>query len=174
MSTEVFRGKHFVVEQESIRRRDGGTFLAEWVSRADGVRIIARSSEGQLLLSDEYRHELGARDLRLPGGKVDKGRSPSAAAEAELQEETGLRAGHWSTSSGRPRHSRRSAIGFTTSKRAASSTTRVEHDEDEDIETVWVTVAEAVQLALEGKIGEDLSALQILRLAWREGHLCRP
>lgn len=173
MSTEVFRGKHFVVEQESIRRRDGGTFLAEWVSRADGVRIIARSSEGQLLLSDEYRHELGARDLRLPGGKVDKGRSPSAAAEAELQEETGLRAGHWST------------IGAT----QAFATVRyrvhyfeargliddpVEHDEDEDIETVWVTVAEAVQLALEGKIGEDLSALQILRLAWREGHLCRP
>ena len=40
--------------------------------------------------------------------------------------------------------------------------------EVEDIAVCWFSLAEATRMALDGRIGEDVSALQILRLADRE------
>lgn len=65
---EIFaRGKMFELVHET--QPDGRVF--EVARRAPGVRlIIANREEGKILLTKEFRRELGTHDFRLPGGKV--------------------------------------------------------------------------------------------------------
>src|SRR6266568_4139362 len=52
-----------------VRQPDGRVF--EIARRAPGVRvIIADRAAHKILLTKEFRQELGAHDFRLPGGKV--------------------------------------------------------------------------------------------------------
>ena len=163
----VYKGKWFTLEQEMVRMPDGKEFLAEWVSRTDGVRILARRGD-ELLLSDEYREELGARDNRLPGGKVENGHTPVEAAMAELQEETGYRAERWREIGSTQAFAMvRYRLHYFEARELSFEP--IDHDEGEDIRIRWVGLAEAADMAVDGRIGEDLSALQILRLANREG-----
>ena len=68
MNEEIFtRGKLF--ELIHITQDDGRIF--EVARRAPGVRlIICDKTNGKVLLTKEYRQELGEWDYRLPGGKV--------------------------------------------------------------------------------------------------------
>ena len=72
----------------------------EYVSRARGIRaavILAIDAEQHVLLVEQYRVPLGKRCLELPAGLIGDDDSspdedPAAAANRELEEETGYRA----------------------------------------------------------------------------------
>ena len=68
MNEEVFaKGKLF--ELVHLKQEDGRVF--EVARRAPGVRLIIHDkAAGKILLTKEYRRELGEWDYRLPGGKV--------------------------------------------------------------------------------------------------------
>ena len=68
MSEEIYaRGKLF--ELVHMQQPDGRVF--EVARRAPGVRLIVADMEAKkVLLTREYRSELGEWDYRLPGGKV--------------------------------------------------------------------------------------------------------
>lgn len=163
----TYRGKWVTVRHEPMHLSNGRTITAEWVERPDGVRVIAFNAKNELLLNDEYRAELGRRDLRLPGGKVEGGRSPLQAAAAELQEETGFSAAEW-TPLGvtQPFTMVRYRLHYFQARTLTFDP--IEHDEGEDIKQTWVTLPRAVEMALSGEIGEDSSCLQILRLAAKD------
>ncbi len=98
----VFRGQFFEVER--IAEMDGKTI--EIARRAPGVRvIIPNREERKILLTREFRRELGGWDHRLPGGKVFESLEEyesfrqggqdilgpaSAQAKVEAQEEAGI------------------------------------------------------------------------------------
>lgn len=61
----------------------------------DWVNVIALRTHGEgeapgVLLVRQWRFGTGAETLEIPGGVVDAGESPAAAARRELQEETGF------------------------------------------------------------------------------------
>jgi len=56
----------------------------------DWVLVIATTDEGQLVLVRQYRHGVRGVVLEVPGGVLDAGESPEAAAARELREETGF------------------------------------------------------------------------------------
>lgn len=68
MNEEIFaKGKLF--ELVHVKQDDGRVF--EVARRAPGVRLIIHDQPaGKVLLTREYRRELGEWDWRLPGGKV--------------------------------------------------------------------------------------------------------
>lgn len=68
MDEEIFaKGKLF--ELVHLKQDDGRVF--EVARRAPGVRLIIHDEPaGKLLLTKEFRRELGEWDYRLPGGKV--------------------------------------------------------------------------------------------------------
>jgi 8-oxo-dGTP pyrophosphatase MutT (NUDIX family) len=59
----VYRGTLFCIEQH----REKGY---ERAVRPPGVRLLLTNSEGKVLLTREFRSELGMVDVRVPGGKV--------------------------------------------------------------------------------------------------------
>lgn len=58
----------------------------------DWALVIATTDDGQLILIRQYRHGVQKVVLEIPGGVLDAGESPEAAAARELREETGFAA----------------------------------------------------------------------------------
>jgi len=62
------------------------------IDSADWVNIVPLTSEDEVVMVKQYRHGLREITLETPGGMVDPGETPQAAALRELLEETGYRA----------------------------------------------------------------------------------
>ncbi|XXF79828.1 NUDIX hydrolase [Myxococcaceae bacterium GXIMD 01537] len=63
------------------------------VEGPDWVNVIAVTPRDELILIRQYRCGIDAGTLEIPGGCVDPGEDPAAAALRELEEETGYVAG---------------------------------------------------------------------------------
>ena len=57
----------------------------------DWVNVIALTGEGQVVVIRQFRPGIWRPTLEIPGGMVDPGEDPQAAALRELEEETGYR-----------------------------------------------------------------------------------
>jgi 8-oxo-dGTP pyrophosphatase MutT (NUDIX family) len=53
------------------------------------INVIPFTTDGRVILIEQYRHGTGEITLEIPGGLVDQHESPAAAAARELLEETG-------------------------------------------------------------------------------------
>jgi len=73
--------------------REEQTFFL--VQSVDWVNVIAATRDGRVVLVRQWRHGASGPILEIPGGMVDAGEDPRAAAERELAEETGYRAARW-------------------------------------------------------------------------------
>ena len=65
-------------------------FYTLW--QPDWVLILARTTEGKWIMTEQYRHGTGKIALEFPAGIIDKDETPEQAAIRELQEECGYRA----------------------------------------------------------------------------------
>lgn len=57
------------------------------------VNVVPLTADGEVVMVRQFRHGLQAFTLEIPGGIVDPGEEPAAAAARELLEETGYQAG---------------------------------------------------------------------------------
>jgi 8-oxo-dGTP pyrophosphatase MutT (NUDIX family) len=57
------------------------------------VNVVPLTADGKVLLIRQYRHGIREATLEVPGGMVERGEPPEAAAARELAEETGYAAG---------------------------------------------------------------------------------
>lgn len=79
----------FTVHRERKRAGDReGTFYV--LEGGDWVNIIPLTTDGDVVMIEQYRHGSEEVTLEIPGGMVDAGEQPLAAARREMREETGF------------------------------------------------------------------------------------
>lgn len=90
---QVFKGVIFDVYQWEQEMFDGSKQIFEMLKRPDTVEVI--TVVGDKILLGEQEQPTIAPFVSLPGGRVDGGEEPLAAAKRELLEETGYASDDW-------------------------------------------------------------------------------
>jgi 8-oxo-dGTP pyrophosphatase MutT (NUDIX family) len=71
---------------------DGSEHAFYRILSLDWVQILPITPAGEAVMVRQYRHGTQRTTLEMPGGLVDRGEEPAAAALRECHEETGFRA----------------------------------------------------------------------------------
>lgn len=91
-SRRVYDGRIVSLRLDQIELADGHTAQREIVEHAQAVAIVPVTGTGEILMVRQYRLAVGREMLELPAGVIDPDEEGEAAAQRELQEETGHRA----------------------------------------------------------------------------------
>lgn len=158
----MYEGRIANLRVDTVEMRNGRRAEREIVEHQPVVAIVPLDADGNVVLVEQFRLATGSVLLEIPAGGVDPGESPQEAAQRELQEETGLRAGRMLRLAGfYP------SPGFLTeyihvflAEELSEST--LPADEDEDIVVRRVTLDEAVAMAAAGQIEDAKSLVGLL------------
>lgn len=165
-SRTVFDGKVWDVRRDRFEL--GGTSIVrEYQHHPGAVAVLAEDAEGRILLIKQYRHPIGYRDWELPAGLLDvHGEQPEAAARRELAEEADLEARDWSqlcTFFSSPGGSSET-ITIYRARDLAPTRHRFERTAEEaGIELRWVTLDEAVDAVLDGRLRNAILVIAVLQ-----------
>jgi 8-oxo-dGDP phosphatase len=145
------------VRSDKVRLPDDHYAERTVVTHPGAVAVLALDDAKRVLMIRQYRHPVGRLLWEIPAGLQDNvGESPLQTAQRELLEETGYRASRWHTLL-----DYFSSPGYTTERiriflargvEQAADNGYVREHEEKYIVADWVPLAEAVQLALSGKL----------------------
>lgn len=85
----IFRLRHDFYRFEPSRQER--EFVV--IDTASWVNVVPVTAEGNVVLIRQYRHGIQDVVVEIPGGMIDPGEEPEAAAVRELEEETGYTVG---------------------------------------------------------------------------------
>lgn len=159
LSTELFD----VIETKLDVK--GKLYTHHNIHRPSIVSVFPITSEGDLCLISQYRYLHDETFLEEIAGHVDKGEDPLAGAKRELKEETGIVAKKWE------KFAEVISAGSVVKNRihfflARELTFGKPNPEDyEEIALVKMTLSDAVNYVLSGKIKNSAAALGILMLS---------
>ena len=89
-SKYLLENKIFKMREDLVTSPKLGSDHNVWVMEVPTwVNIIPLTSEGKVILVDQYRFGMEKSSLEIPGGMADYGEDPREAAIRELKEETG-------------------------------------------------------------------------------------
>jgi 8-oxo-dGTP pyrophosphatase MutT (NUDIX family) len=91
---ELSVADHHVLKVRALRVQDprnGKEYPRVTLECTDWVNVVALTDDDRLVLIRQFRFGTWRDTLEIPGGMVDPGEDPRAAAARELEEETGFR-----------------------------------------------------------------------------------
>ena len=167
----VHKGRIVDLSIDTVRFPNGSTGKLEMIRHSGASAVLPVLSDldaddPQILLIKQYRYAAGGYLLEVPAGRPDKeGEDWEVCARRELQEETGLIAGEMIELT-----SIFTTPGFTDEKihlflATGLTTGETKLDEDEFLDTVTMTMSEALQKIMEGEISDAKTICTILYAA---------
>lgn len=162
-SRRVFEGRIVNVRVDTVALEGGHRATREVVEHAPVVAIVPLLADEEVLLVRQYRLPVEVSLLEIPAGGVDAGESVEEAAQRELGEECGRRAGRLE-----------SLAAFYVSPgfcdelvhvflaRELSEAGGHRPDEDERLEVVRMPLSEALRLVREGEIRDAKSVIGLM------------
>ena len=135
----------------------------------DWVNVVALTPDHRLLLVRQFRFGIDDFSLEIPGGVMERGEDPLAAAQRELREETGY-TGRNARVLGRvhPNPAIMGNVCYLVLVEQAQLTDDLEWDQDEEIEVLAAPVDEVYAWARTGRITHALvlDALLLFAPEW--------
>jgi ADP-ribose pyrophosphatase len=89
----LYQKAHVVVREDSLELPDGREKVYPVMSLGASVGILPFLSDNQVILVRQYRHITKDFSWEIPGGGILPDEPPEEAAQRELREEAGYRAG---------------------------------------------------------------------------------
>ena len=96
-SERVYEGRILNLRVDQIRTSTGVEAIREIVENGGAVAVVPLDEASRVVLVRQYRHAVRAVVTEIPAGKLDGDEDPLLAAQRELREETGYRAGQFET-----------------------------------------------------------------------------
>lgn len=162
-SREVYDNAWISVREDAVVRPDGEQGIYGVVHFKNiAIGILAIEDEF-IYLVGQYRYPLDRYSWEIPEGGCGEGEDPLAAAQRELEEETGLRAANWEKMG--EAHLSNSVSDELAIWFLATGLTQGEHKPEgtEQLKVRRVTFQEASAMASSGEMTDALSLLAIMQ-----------
>ncbi|MDD3717120.1 MAG: NUDIX hydrolase [Actinomycetota bacterium] len=165
----VFEGQVVRLYLDKVRLPNGVEAEREVVLHRGAVAMVALDEDEGVFLVRQYRQAPGKELVEIPAGKLAEGEDPLECARRELMEEIGRDAGEWTQLA-----TFYTSPGFSDEilhLYLARGLRPVEArpDEDEFLEIMHVTLAEALSMVSRGEIedGKTIAGLSLTALLLR-------
>ncbi len=162
----IYEGKVINLRVDTIVEK-GQKLERTVVEHRGAVTVVPLDSKGRVLMVRQYRHAAKRYLLELPAGGLDEGEKPLAAAQRELQEEIGYKAGKLERVGGFF-----TAPGFCEEYMhlfiaTGLTPSRLQHDDDEDIHVEPTPLSKIPGLIRTGAIEDAKSLVGLLTVLSR-------
>jgi len=160
---EIYRGRVIDLNLERVRLPDGGEIELEIVRHPGGAAVVALDRQGRVCLLRQYRHAGGGWLWELPAGKIDHREPPERTAGRELLEEAGVTAGRWESLG--MLHSSPGVFDEVIHLYLARDLehTSQQLEPNEVLEVHWVSLSEALEWAVSGRISDAKTLVGLFR-----------
>lgn len=161
-SKRIYEGTIINVRVDTVRMPNGISATREVVEHSHAVCIVPIDEDGNVILVRQYRKPAEEALLEVPAGGVEEGEVSEEAVLRELQEEIGYTAGnlvHLSSFWVAPGWAEEFMHAYLATDLAPS---RLDADEDENIQVVRVPFSEAIAMFKTGEIKDMKSVAAIL------------
>lgn len=154
--TTIHAGKKITLSLDTYER-DGATRTTEVVRHPGAVVLLPVAEDGSLILIEQYRYAIDRTILELPAGTLEKDEAPATCAAREIIEETGFSASAW-VSLGElvPAPGFCDELQYLFLARGLTSAV-ADADEDEEIETVRLSVEQVEEAIRSGRLSDAKS-----------------
>ncbi|KAM3098640.1 NUDIX hydrolase [Phormidesmis sp. 146-12] len=159
-----YKGRKFNFEVNRLRLPNRAEGDWECIRHPGGALAVPITPDGKLVLTRQYRFTVQGRLLEFPAGTVEPGEDPLETIEREIQEEIGYKASQW-----KKLGEFFLAPGYSDEVIYAFLATDLEllenppnQDDDEDIETVLMTLQEVEKAIQEGTISDAKSICSLM------------
>ncbi len=165
-SRVAYQNSWIRVREDQVIRPDGGPGLYGVIEIRPSVGVVAINERDEVVLVGQWRYALNRYCWEIPRGGSDVGESDmQAAAERELAEEAGVKAAHWQQLTlvdvGNGVTDDVQSLFLAT----GLSETEKHPDPQEEIKVEWKPFAEAVHMAMDGRITEVCSVAALLMVS---------
>lgn len=163
-SQVLCKGPKFYVVREKLELPGGkGVKDRDIVVHPGAAVFIPQQADGRLLLTKQYRYSLQKEILEFPAGTLDFSEAPLDCAKREIQEEVGMRAEEWI-----PLGTVWPSPGICNEVQhfyvaRGLTPSRLEGDEDEQIEVISMSVPEVESAIANGSISDGKSMALFLK-----------
>ncbi len=162
-TTRIYQHLLIEVFEDKVIKPDGQPGTYATVNAAAGSSVLALDAEGFVYLAKEFRYAIGRESVEVVGGTIDEGETPLEAARRELKEELGIEAGEMvEMGCVDPMTSILDSPSHLFLARNLKFKEK-EQEGSESIETVKVSLSEAVRMVMDNEITHGSSGLLILK-----------
>lgn len=163
---QIYNGKVVKLRVDEVRLLNGQTSKRELLSHQGAAAVIPVTKDNKIVFVKQYRKAVEKMLIEIPAGLIDEGEQPEQTAVRELEEETG-----YTTKKLTLVTSFYTTPGYTDELMYIYFTDQLEllsevkqNDEDEFVEVIELSLAEAKQYMKEQQIQDAKTNYAILYL----------